>query len=376
MKILIFENSIGFSSYTSKLCESFGNYPNLQIDYLTIPNNEYLINTKPNINVIPSLSSFNNSKKKTLSWLFDRIRVALHNIKIRNRYCKKTKYDVISIQETIPIFDRFFIKKFCKNNPNVVYTVHDVIPPIKSSFWSIKSLKKIYTCCHKLIVHTDGNKKQLVDKFNISPDKIYVINHGTDEEYTRLNQTECKTTIGLDKNKICVLFYGMIREQKGLDILIEALKGSENIQLFIAGALPHGDAFDQYDASIRNNNIDVFKMIRFIPEDMTDIVYNSCDFVCLPYKYFYSQSGVFMQAIKYRKPIVASDVSSFRDYFDRYNIGFLCKPNNIVDLSTKIKEMVNILNSNPNYFYHDLDRAARENSWDVSAEKYLSVFKK
>lgn len=376
MKILIYENSSGLSSYTSKLCEAICESGNYEIDYLTIQNNKYLTSACPRIRVVPKLKTYNKRKKKSLLWLLNRIYVSLFNIRQRGNLCKNNRYDVVSIQETIPIFDQFFIKNFCKKNKNVVYTVHDVVPPIKSLFWSKKSLKKVYSSVDKLIVHTEGNKKQLMDFFGIQEEKICVINHGTDEKYNKLQKSQCKRVLGLNVNKVVILFYGMIRDQKGLDILIESMNGIDNVQLFVAGALPFGETFKEYDTLICKNSIDVFKMVHFIPEEETDIIFNSCDLVCLPYKYFYSQSGVFMKAIKYRKPIIASDVSSFRDYFKKYNIGAICKPNNVSDLRNKIWLTIKLLKSNPSFFYKELDRAAKENSWAISAHKYILAFEK
>ena len=123
MKILIFENSSGLSSYTSKLCKAICENGEHEIDYLTVQNNQYLKNTCSSIRVIPSLKTFNKRKKKSLLWLLNRISVSIFNIRQRNKLCKKNKYDVISIQETIPIFDQFFIKGFCKKNKKVQVTL-------------------------------------------------------------------------------------------------------------------------------------------------------------------------------------------------------------------------------------------------------------
>ena len=374
MKILIYENSSGFSSYTSKLCEALVKNEAVRIDYITVENNEYLKNVDERINVLPILKSFDSSKKKSFFWFFNRIYVGFINIIRRNRFCKKNKYDAISIQSTNPVIDRFFIKKFCKQNENVVYTVHDVIPPIRSFSWSKGSLKKMYRSVDKMIVHTEENKRQLVDVFSVPEERIYVVNHGTDVDYVKLDKERCRAELGLDKEKVVLLFYGLIREQKGLDDLIRAMKGLKDCQLFIAGAMPHGESFDAYDSLIKDTGIDAVKMIKFVPEEMTDTVFNSCDVICLPYKYFYSQSGVFMQSIKYRKPVVVSDVSSFREYLNDYSIGILCNPNDPDDLRKKLEELISVLKLDPDRFSADLEKAAKDNSWETSAKKYLTVF--
>ena len=376
MKLLIYENSAGFSSYTSKLCEELARFKNVEIDYITTPNNSYLKNLNNNVRILPILKDFNKAKKNSLQWIINRLHVSFTNVIRRNRFCKKNKYDAISIQATIPVVDRFFIKSFCRKNRNVIYTVHDVIPPIKSFYWSKKSLGTIYKNVHKLIVHSAGNKAQLTERFGVSSEKVFVVNHGTDSDCVLLDKALCKHKYGLSEKKTVMLFYGLIREQKGLDDLLKALAGIEGVQLFIAGAMPFGEAFDKYKKIINELKIDAIERIEFIPDEETDAIYNACDVVCLPYKYFYSQSGVFMQAIKYRKPVIVSDVSSFSEYLNQYNIGFLCKPNNPLDLREKVEKMSNLLHDDPLFFSEGLEKAARENSWGCSAKKYMDCFSK
>ena len=372
-RILMYENGSGFSFYSSHLCKALVGLYDCSIDYITTPENHYFDDI-PNAKAIPILKKYSKRQKKSLLWVIDRILTSIFNCRVRNKYCKKNKHDIISIQFTTSIIDQYYLKKLHKYCSRIVLTAHDVIPPIKSFYWSKKSLKRVYETVDAIIVHSEGNKETLLKEFNISPNKVEVINHGIDVEFNLLNQECCRNKIGLSTDKIVVLFYGLIRDQKGLGILIQSLKNIPDIQLFIAGAMPHGETFDSYEELITSNCVDTVEHIAFVPEDMTDVVFNSCDFVCLPYKYFYSQSGVFMQAIKYRKPVVVSDVSSFREFLDKYNIGFICKPNDVDDLNYAIKRMIDILKNDPHYFKKQLEKAAVENSWIIAAKKHMGVF--
>lgn len=373
MKILIYENSSGFSSYTYKLCNALIEQGE-DVSYLTLENNDEIENIDSRVKVLPYLIDYDKSKKNSIKWLLNRVYVSLYCIIKRNLFCKNKEYDAISIQSTIPIFDQFFLRSFCKKNKNVVYTVHDVIPPIKSFFWSRRSLKRIYTIVPKLIVHTDGNKRQLINEFGFQENKIHVVHHGTDIEYNKMDMETCRCKFGVNQEKTTLLFYGLIREQKGLDVLIKALKGLDNIQLVIAGNMPHGENFNKYKRLITENRIDTVELIQYLPNEWTDELFQACDVVCLPYKYFYSQSGVFMQAIKYRRPVVVSDVSSFSEYINKYNMGILCKPDDVSDLHDKIIILEKLLKKGGVAFEVGLEKAAQENSWMESANKYIKIF--
>ena len=169
------------------------------------------------------------------------------------------------------------------------------------------------------------------------------------------------------------MFYGGIRQQKGLDNLIQALDGVE-CTLIIAGALPHGESFEQYEQLIKRHNIKTLKIIEYVSDEMTDVVYGAADIVALPYKYFFSQSGVFMQAIQYRKLIVASNVSSFSSYVEKYKLGLVCRPNDIESLAAAIKEIIE--NKVALYQKARFDVALKDNSWEASAEKHSAIINK
>lgn len=373
MKIFVYENSVGFSSYTYKLCNAFTRItPKPDVSYMTEKNFNYKDCVGKSIKLIPVLSAYNEEKKNSIRWIWNRVAISLKNIKMRNAYLKSHPQDVISIQSTIPIIDQYFITR-AKKYGKLAYTVHDVVPPIKSFYWNRHSLKKMYKAADILIVHSKANKLQLVQEFKINEEKIQVIHHGTEVDNKERNIAKCKKEIGIPDNKKSVLFYGLIREQKGLDLLISALKDTEYI-LVIAGKMPYGEDFDVYDKLLEKNRVSNIKFINYISEDFTETLFAGCDIIALPYKYFYSQSGVFMQAMQYGKPVVATDVSSFREYIDKYNFGLICAP----DVPSLHKAIIDCFSDNDKLVkYSENARiAANDNTWDKSALIHIKAFEK
>lgn len=375
MKLLMYEGSAGFSSYTHKLCNALCEVSeDVEIFYITTRDNKEILGLNERVTLVPVLKDYDESNKNSIRWFINRVYVSIYNIIRRNMMCRVCRYDVISIQFTIPIFDQFLIKKICKKY-NVYYTAHDVIPPNKSRFWSMASLHSIYSLVPQIVVHTYGNKKQLETHFGVDEGKISVIHHGMENDYIKRTKEQCLHKLGIDSdNEFILLFYGAIREQKGLDDLIIALRDVDNAHLIIAGAMPYGESFDRYDHLIQENQVKVTKIIEYVPFELTEYLFQACDVVCLPYKYFYSQSGVFMQSIQYRKPVIVSDVSSFGEYITKYKIGILCNPDDSIDLHNKIIEMKSLIMQNSDIFNIGLEKAAIENSWYESAVKHLKVF--
>ena len=377
IKILVYENSSGFGQYSHKICNALNKLnENVEIHYLTDYKNIYLSQMDSNVVVSTDLKVPAPIRKKRIKWVVNRLYVAFSNILIRNKYIRENDIDVISIQSTLSTVEQFFIKKLCKENV-VVLTVHDVIPPIKSLYWSKASLKKVYDNTRSLIVHSQNNKKQLTELFGVNENKITIIHHGTDLSYNHIKKNKCFEKLGILYDDIpTFLFFGMIREQKGLDDLINAVNSIEqNCRIIIAGAMPNGESFEKYQKLIKKPERYV-QIIKFIDEDDIDYLYGAADAVIFPYKYFSSQSGVFMQSIKYRKPIIATNVSSFKQYINDYGIGLVSEPNDPEGLRKNMELFMNMPKSQIDQMIANMEKAAYDNSWEKAGKMYYECFKK
>jgi len=273
MKILIYENSWGFASYTYQLCNAIVQADDkIEVIYVTSPDNEYIEKLDKRIKVLAALRTYDKPyKKNSLRWMLDRVAVSLYNIFQRGKIVKKEKPDIISIQSTIPILDQYFIGRL---KAKTIQTVHDVIVPIKSLNWSKSSLSRMYNSVDELIVHSQTNKEQLCSMFNVPEEKVHVIHHGTPTTYNEINSEQFKEKLGLNNGKKTLLFYGLIRQSKGLDILIQALEGVP-CNLIIAGAMPFGEEFEKYEKLIERHGIDCIKFIEYISDEFTEKLFRS-----------------------------------------------------------------------------------------------------
>lgn len=369
MKVWIYECSAGFTSYTAPLCAALSQKKEHEVCLITVENNNEL---PKDITAKQILRNFDKMKKNNLCWVVNRIWISLVNILRRDRLVRKNRPDVLSIQFTIPIIDQYFLprlKKYCK----VVLTAHDVIPPNRSRFWSMKALNRIYHSVEKIIVHSEMNKRQMMQVFGINEDKIEVIHHGVAMEYPKLDRAMCRHEIGVDDDTPVILFYGSIREQKGLDDLICALCGV-SCRLVIAGAMPNGESFTPYQELIERKGINSCTMINYVSAEQTNVLFQAADIVALPYKYFYSQSGVLMQAIQYSKYILATDVSAFGEYIHKWNLGCLCRPEDVGGIRSAALELCQWVRQKKNN--EGAEAARKANSWKRAAELHWKVFEK
>jgi glycosyltransferase involved in cell wall biosynthesis len=148
------------------------------------------------------------------------------------------------------------------------------------------------------------------------------------------------------------------------------MKGIDAV-LIVGGAVPYGTTFDQYQERIDKRHIRSYIHAQFVSDELTTIMFNAADILVLPYKYFFSQSGVLLEGIKYGVPIVSTDVGCFREYIDKYHIGCVCQPNNVSELNNAIQVVLNDKSIKEDRF-----AVARvENTHENSSKEYLKVFR-
>ena len=373
MKVIVSEYSSGFSSYSYILCNELIKDKSISdLIYLTDTNNFYIpkLNKKiKSIMLFQSFASDKQHKKWSIRWMWNRGFVALYNCIKRNRFIKKEKPDIVLIQATLSVFDCHFIKSIQKRT-KVVLTVHDVIVPTNSMDWSMRSLKKMYQIADLLIVHSETNKKELYKRFRIKKEKIKVVPHGIESKYCKQDKKECRKKLNIMDDKPVFLFYGGIRKSKGLDILIKALKNVD-CSLVIAGKPSYGESFEEYRRLILENHIRTIEYIEFTNDDFRDILFQASDYLILPYKEFCSQSGVFMQAIQYHLPVIATDVGSFKEFIEKYDLGFVAEPDNVKSLHKVICKAI----TTEKDYENNMVRAVAENSWEVIGKVYLDTLK-
>ena len=114
--------------------------------------------------------------------------------------------------------------------------------------------------------------------------------------------------LGLDPGKKTLLFFGLIREYKGLDILLEAFRDlPEDWQLVIAGE-PYG-SFEKYQRIIDSlpGKEHVHLFLSFIPDAEVKRYFSAADAVVLPYRSA-TQSGIGAIACHFGVPMVATPV--------------------------------------------------------------------
>jgi glycosyltransferase involved in cell wall biosynthesis len=202
-----------------------------------------------------------------------------------------------------------------KNNKDIV-----TIAIVNSIYGKHKfSQKKSFKYFAKYIDAFIFLSEKVADEFNeLNINKHYlIVHHPLYDHYGELipreqalKKLKLPEKIIINENEInikYILFFGQVKEYKGLDLLLHALPDTDpSIHLIIAG-----DFFQSKDIfidMIKRLNLEdrVYIYDRYIPDNEVPIFFSAADLIVMPYK-LVKQSGITRIALRYNKPFITTD---------------------------------------------------------------------
>jgi glycosyltransferase involved in cell wall biosynthesis len=191
------------------------------------------------------------------------------------------------------------------------------------------------------------------------------------------NQTAAQIKLGLDPSKKTLLFFGLIRDYKGLDVLLKAFSFLESdFQLLIAGEVYGSEKkyTDLIDIS-KNKNI-LFKN-DFIPDEEVVDYFSAADLCVLPYKSA-TQSGIKAIADSFGVPVLTTKVGGLaEEILDKQN-GFIIESTNELVMSKQITTLFKDNSVEKVQLFLDHSTFRDENKWFEFAQllmKFASELK-
>jgi glycosyltransferase involved in cell wall biosynthesis len=220
----------------------------------------------------------------------------------------------------------FLIKLFSKTK--ILFLCHNVTEH-EAHFLKTSVSRFVLSQGDGFIVHSSQEKENL--KALIGKSRVTVTHHPTYEVFNTapVPKTSAREKLGLSDEKI-LLFFGFIREYKGLRYLIEALPlilTRFKVRLLIVGEF--WEDKKRYLRLIRKMGVEqhITMIDRYIPnEDMPDYFYAS-DLVILPYTTI-TGSGLLQLAYAFGRPVVTTTIGDFPQIIADKKTGFLVPPQN------------------------------------------------
>jgi len=192
----------------------------------------------------------------------------------------------------------------------------------------------------------------------------------------KLSFEVAKQKLKLDLNTRYLLFFGFIRDYKGLDLLIRAF-ADERLRKFPVKLLVAGEYYsspEPYLKLIKEYKLEDLIELRtdFIRDDEVNLYFSASDMIVQPYKSA-TQSGVTQIGYHFNKPMLVTNVGGLSEIIPDGRIGYVVEPepksiaNALVDFyesDRRIEFETNILEEKKKF------------SWSNMANTFLSVYNK
>ncbi|WP_257313869.1 glycosyltransferase family 4 protein [Geothrix fuzhouensis] len=265
----------------------------------------------------------------------------------------------------------------------VVITAHDVEAFVSTQ--DTPGLPRLaYGMAHAVIAHNHISREELLNRMGLPQDRIHVIPAGNHLESIPkvCTPAEARVHLGLPDSGAVLLFFGQIKEVKGLDVLLEAmpsiLSQHPDTTLVIAGR-PWKLEFEEYQGLIDklSLNANCITHIRFIPDDELPLYYQACDLVTLPYRKIY-QSDVVLMAMSYGKAVVTSNIPGMTEMIRDRDTGFLFQSGDPMDLARVVGQALSDPELRGKVASGGLDLMREKFGWDsigrATAALYRSLY--
>ncbi len=289
------------------------------------------------------------------------------------RFIKKQQPDAILFRFWLPFFGPSLgtIARLVSFNSKIkVYALTDNVIPHEKRAGDKIFTKYFIKSCHGFITMSQKVFNDL-SVFTSSELKICTP-HPMYETYGEtVDKNEAREKLGLNKDDKIVLFFGLIRKYKGLDLLMEAFSDSrikeKNIKLLIAGEYYEDPTYYENLASELAINNQIINHTRFIPNDLVKYYFCASDLVAQTYRNA-TNSGVTMVGYYYEKPMLVTAVGGLSEIVPHGIAGYAVAP-----IKEEISEsIVDFFNNNKSDFFKSGIKAEKEKySWN----KFIIAFK-
>jgi len=291
---------------------------------------------------------------------------------------RKERTDILLIRYWLPFMAPCLgvVARIAKSNKyTVIISVVDNVIPHEKRPGDIMLTKFFMNSIDGAVVLSDSVQKE-VENFRKDIPVCYTPHPLFDTYGKKLNRNDALSALKLDQNCIYLLFFGFIRNYKGLDILIRAFSDSrlrgKNLKLLVAGEFYENETL--YRNLVRESGLekDVIFYDHFIENTEVGLFFSGADLVVQPYKSA-TQSGVTQIAYYFDKPMLVTNVGGLKEIVEHGKCGYVVEPDpgNIADAIIDYFD-----NNRENAFTQCVRKEKARFSWNKVTDAVTEVFYK
>jgi glycosyltransferase involved in cell wall biosynthesis len=249
----------------------------------------------------------------------------------------------------------------------VVVTAHDVLPR-EPKLGQFRATWRLYERAAALVVHSHHGRERLVVDMGMQPERVHVIPHGAFDYLTSLpREAELPAELAGAEGPV-VLFFGLLRPYKGVDLLLEAWRGIGGAELWVVGMprMPLEPLRRLATPSVRF-------LPRYVAEAEVPAIFRRAELVVLPYREI-DQSGVLFTALAFGKPLLLTGVGGFPEVAES-GAAELVVPDDAAALHVALKRLLADEGRRAALSAAAREAAATTYSWDEVAARHLELYR-
>ena len=290
------------------------------------------------------------------------------------RKLKKMKPDLVICRFWLPIMGPSLgtiLRLIKRNRHTKIIGLIDNIVPHEKRVGDRPLAQYFASACDAFLVMSRAVQAEM-KAFSNRP-TVYIPHPIYDNYGEKVNRETALAHLNLDNNTRYILFFGFIRQYKGLDLLFEALNTEGvkklNMKLIVAGEFYEDETF--YKNLIASQNIESQIIMRsdFIPSDEVRYYFGAADLIVQPYRSA-TQSGISQVAYHFEKPMIVTNVGGLAEIVPHGEAGYVVEPTPqcIADALVDFFE-----NNRRDDFTEQVIENKKRFSWHSMTEAFLTI---
>lgn len=272
-------------------------------------------------------------------------------------------------------FYYLFLKALAKiSGPPALFICHNVIEHETSGLKSFLS-SRVLRRGDYFLTHSDWDRANLLNWIGRDRDhRVTVSPHPIYDHFNAsgIDPATARARLGVNCERV-LLFFGFIREYKGLRYLLQSLPlilDRFRVHLVVAGESWEDPRL--YREMIEKLHLEerVTLHARYVPDEMVATYFAAADLVVVPYTSA-TQSGIVQLAHGFRKPVVVGEVGGIPEAVEPGRTGYLVPPRNPEAIAEAVIHFYS--SSGGSTMPGHIEARLRERSWDRLAEAVEAV---
>ena len=246
------------------------------------------------------------------------------------RLLRRIKPDVMVVKFWIPLMAPCLgtIARLARRQGIRVVSILDNVIPHEPHFWDKWLIRYFVRSIDHFVAMSDSVKRDC-ERFlpRTTKARVMLCPHPLYDNFGQpIPQAEAQQQLGLNPDYRYLLFFGFIRDYKGLDLLMHAFADPRlrhyRVKLIVAGEFyNNAEQYEQLEKQLGLEG-EIVWHTQFIPNDQVRIYFSAADLIVQPYKTA-TQSGVTQVAYHFSKPMLVTNVGGLAEIVPHGKVGYV-----------------------------------------------------